>query len=151
MEQSEFRAVIKYFYLKKWTAAQIKAELDDVHGNSAPALKTIYFWMNDFKRGRTSTKDEPRSGRPVEVTTPQMIEKIHGLIMKDSQMKVREIAGIVGISGDRVHNILRDKLKMQKLGKRWVPQSAAKANKRRSSLYLKNVRLRDTIYIRILH
>jgi len=43
MKKDEFHAVIKHFYLKKWTAAQIKAELDEVHGNSAPTLKTVYF------------------------------------------------------------------------------------------------------------
>jgi len=52
MEKDEFRAVIKHFYLKKWTAAQIKAELDEVHGDSAPTLKIVYFWINEFKRGR---------------------------------------------------------------------------------------------------
>jgi len=51
MEKNKFRAVIKHFYLKKWTVAQIKAELNEVHGNSAPALKIIYFWINEFKRG----------------------------------------------------------------------------------------------------
>jgi len=29
MEKNEFRAVIKHFYLKKWTAAQIKTELNE--------------------------------------------------------------------------------------------------------------------------
>jgi len=32
MEKNKFRAVIKHFYLKKWTAAQIKAELNEVRG-----------------------------------------------------------------------------------------------------------------------
>ena len=59
MEKNEFHAVIKHFYLKKWTAAQIKAELNEVHGNSAPTLKTIYFWINEFKRGRTCTENDP--------------------------------------------------------------------------------------------
>jgi len=64
MEEDEFRAVIKHFYLKKWTikhfylkkwtAAQIKAELDEVHGDFAPALNTVYFWINEFKRGHQS-------------------------------------------------------------------------------------------------
>jgi len=62
MEKNEFRAVIKHFYLKKWTATQIKAELNEVHENSAPALKTIYFWINEFKRGlhlkRKRTSDD---------------------------------------------------------------------------------------------
>ena len=33
MEKNEFRAVIKHFYLKKWTAAQIKAKLNEIHGD----------------------------------------------------------------------------------------------------------------------
>ena len=37
---------------------------------------TVYNWANEFKRGRTSTKDEHRSGHPVEVATPEMIDKI---------------------------------------------------------------------------
>jgi len=41
--------IIKHFYLKKWTTAQIKTELDEVH--EAPALKTVYFWINKFKTG----------------------------------------------------------------------------------------------------
>ncbi|KAL6268304.1 hypothetical protein P5V15_001425 [Pogonomyrmex californicus] len=66
MGKDEFRA--------KWTAAQIKAELDEVYEDSAPALKTVYFWINEFKRGLTSTKDEARFRHLVEVTT-EMIEK----------------------------------------------------------------------------
>jgi len=64
-------------------ATQIKAELDEVHGDSALALKTVYFWINEFKRNRTSTKDEARPGRPVKVTTSEMIEKIHRIVMED--------------------------------------------------------------------
>ena len=78
MEKNKFRAVIKHFYLKKWTVAQIKAELNEVHGNSAPALKIIYFWINEFKRGWACTEDEARSG-PVEITILDIVEKIHGV------------------------------------------------------------------------
>ena len=38
-------------------------------------------WVNEFKRGRTSTKDEHRSGRPVKVTTPEMIDKIYDMVL----------------------------------------------------------------------
>ena len=37
---------MKHFYLKKWTAAQIRAELDQVHGDTAPTFKTVYFWID---------------------------------------------------------------------------------------------------------
>ncbi|XP_012063671.1 PREDICTED: histone-lysine N-methyltransferase SETMAR-like [Atta cephalotes] len=99
----------------KWTAAQIKAELNEVYRNSAPALKTIYFRINEFKRGRTCTEDEAHSGRSVEITTLDIVKKIHGMIMENRRMKVREIAEAVGISTERVHNILHEKLHVKKL------------------------------------
>ena len=33
----------KTFLFKEWAAAQIKTELDEVHGDNAPTLKTVYF------------------------------------------------------------------------------------------------------------
>ena len=78
--------VIKDFYSKKWTATQIKAELDEVHG-------------------------------AVEAIAPEMIEKIHCIVMEDHRIMVREIVEIVGISVGAVHNILHEKLEM----KRCVP------------------------------
>ena len=44
---------------------------------------TVYNWVNEFKRGRTSTKDEHRTGRLVEVTNPIMIDKIHDKVLSD--------------------------------------------------------------------
>ena len=83
MEKNKFSAVIKHFYLKKWMAAQINAELDEVHGDSAPVLKTVYFWINEFKRDQKCTEDEVHSRRPIEVTTTDIVEKIHGIVMED--------------------------------------------------------------------
>uniref|UniRef100_T1HIR4 Uncharacterized protein n=1 Tax=Rhodnius prolixus TaxID=13249 RepID=T1HIR4_RHOPR len=37
---------------------------------------------------------------PVEVTTPEIIDKIHDMVMDDRRVKVREIASAVGISND---------------------------------------------------
>ena len=67
---------------------------------SVPSLKTVYFWINEFKRDRTTTKDETRSGRPIEVTTSDMMEKIHHMVMEDRRIKVREISKAVGISSE---------------------------------------------------
>ena len=60
MGKSEFRTVIKHLYLKGLTSKEIKAELDEVHGTSALVFATVYNWVNEFKRDRTSTKDEHR-------------------------------------------------------------------------------------------
>ena len=66
MKKSEFRALIKHLYLKYLTPKEIKVEMDEVYGTSTSVFATVYNWVNEFKRGRTSTKDEHRSGRPEE-------------------------------------------------------------------------------------
>ena len=43
----------------------------------------MYNWVNEFKRGRTSTCDDPRSERPVKVATPEIIENVHDMILTD--------------------------------------------------------------------
>ena len=60
-EKKEFRAVIKHLYIKDNTPKEIKVKLDEVYGTSAPFFKTVYNWVNEFKRGRTTTRDQPRS------------------------------------------------------------------------------------------
>ena len=130
MEKSEFRAVIKHFHLKGLKPKEIKAELDAVHGTSAPVLATIYNWVNEFKRGRTSTEDEQRSGRPVEVSTPEMIDKIHDMVLNDRRVKLREIVEATGVSKGTVISILHEKLDMKKLSARWVPRLLTAENKR---------------------
>lgn len=73
------------------------------------------------------------SGRPVEITTLNIVEKIHGMIMENHRVKVREIAEAVGISTERVHNILHEKLLVKKL---------CAAGCRDSSFLIKNARER---------
>lgn len=51
--------------------------------DSTPSLKTISFWINEFKRGRTSTEDEARPGRPIEVTTKRNWWKKNNVLMSD--------------------------------------------------------------------
>lgn len=122
MEKIEFRAVIKHFFLKGCKAADIKAELDSVHGESAPSLQTIYNWVNEFKHGRASTSDAPRSGRPIEATTEEIIGKVHDIVMDDRRVHMVEIADAVRISIERVHKILHNDLAMKMLSARWVPR-----------------------------
>uniref|UniRef100_T1HEK8 Uncharacterized protein n=1 Tax=Rhodnius prolixus TaxID=13249 RepID=T1HEK8_RHOPR len=40
-----------------------------------------------FRSGHMGTSDAERSGRPVEVTTPEIIDKIHDMVMDDRRVK----------------------------------------------------------------
>ena len=58
----------------------------------------------------------------VTVATPEMVNKVHDIVMTDRQLTERYIASTVGISQERVHSILTEDLEMKKLLARWVPR-----------------------------
>ena len=59
----EYRAVIRYLYLKGKTDQEIHCEMTNVYGSSAPSYALVKFWVGEFKRSRTFLEDDTRSGR----------------------------------------------------------------------------------------
>ena len=117
----EYRAVIRYLYLKGKTGKEIHGESADVYGSSAPSYAQVKFWVGKFKRGRTSLEDEARSGRPLDATDKEMFKKVRDLVYSDRQIQV--VAQALGISHGSVSTILHDRLGIRKLTARWVPKS----------------------------
>ena len=80
----ETRAVIKYFFfLQDKAPKEIHAILTETLGERAPSHATVKNWVAQFKRSYFSTCDAPRPGRPKTVTTPEIIDHIHELILED--------------------------------------------------------------------
>ena len=67
-------------------------------------------WILVFEIGQMSTLDEPCSGRPIEVTSPEILGKTHKIVLADHRVKASEIAETVGISAAQVCNILHERL-----------------------------------------
>lgn len=131
MEKIEIRAVIKYFVKKGFSAKEIEDEFRGVLGEASPSKATICRWTAEFQRGRESIGDDPRSGRPKSVTSPEIIKQISYMVLDDRRLKVREIAEAIGISTGSAYSILTENLGMKKLCARWVPHllsSDQKAN-----------------------
>jgi len=122
MEKIEYRAVIKYLFLKGNTPTQIKNELDVVYGDSAPSFTTVKFWAAEFKRGRTSLIDDERSGRPKTATSDDNIAQVYQMVLDNRRIKVREIGETMNMSKERVCHILNQDLGMRKLSACWVPR-----------------------------
>jgi len=78
--------------------------------------------VTQFKRGDFSTCDAPRPGRPKTVTTPEIIDQIHELILEDRRISAKSIAEQLGISREWVGSIIHDDLDMRKLSAKWVPK-----------------------------
>ena len=79
---------------------------------SALSYGMVQKWFTEFHCGRTRTETIPCPGRSNKITTPEMSNKIHNIVLNDPKVKVREIAEIVSISTEHVANILQTHLCM---------------------------------------
>ena len=96
--------------------------LTETLGEYAPSYATIKNLVVQFKRGEFSTCDAPRPGRPKTVTTPEIIDQIHELILEDRRISAKSIAEQLDISRERVGSIIHEDLDMRKLSVKWVPK-----------------------------
>ena len=54
------------------------------------------------------------------MTTPEVIDQIHELILEDRRISAKSIAEQLGISDERVGPIIHEELDMRKLSAKWV-------------------------------
>jgi len=101
---------------------EIHAILTETLEKHASSYATVKNWVAQLKRGDFSTCDAPRPGRPKTVTTPEVFDQIHNLILEDRRISATSIAEQLGISHERVGSIIHEDLDMRKLSAKWVPK-----------------------------
>ena len=89
---TETRAVIKFFFLQGKAPKEIHAIPIETLGAHAPFYATVKNWVAQFKRSDFSTCDAPRPGRPQTMTSPEIIDQIHELILEDRRISAKSIA-----------------------------------------------------------
>jgi len=103
----ETRAVIKFFFFLQGKAPkEIHAILTETLEEHAQSYATVKNWVAQFKRGDFSTCDASRPGRLKTVTTPEIIDQIHELILEDRRISAKSIAEQLGISRERIESII---------------------------------------------
>ena len=122
MGKSEFRVLIKHYFLQGKSIKETERKLARYYKESAPSHSMGHKWFTEFRCGRISTSDAERPGRPKEVSSQEMINKIHDIVLNDRRLKVREISETVNMSVGRVWYILHECFGMKKLSARWVPR-----------------------------
>ena len=122
MDKIWHRGVIRYLQKKGLTTKKYHADMFSTLGDDAPALSTVKKWAAEFKRGRESLEDDPRSGRPSTATTQENIDHIHQMVINDIRLTISHLANVISISRERVENILHNELGMSKVSARWVPR-----------------------------
>ena len=82
---------VMFIFLQSKAAKEIHAILTLKLGEHAPSYATVKNWVALFKRDDFSTCAAPRAGRPKKVTTPEIIDKIHELILEDRRISAKSI------------------------------------------------------------
>lgn len=80
--------------------------------------------LAEFKWGCSycsSCKDEHHSCQTYEVTSPEMVKKIHKMLFDGHQLKVCKLVDMVDFSKSAIHCILIENLHTRKLYTRWLP------------------------------
>ena len=92
----------------------------NIRGTCTIVYTTVKNWAAQFKRGDFSTCDRP--GRPKTVTTPEIIDQIHELILGERRISAKSTTEQLCISRERVGSIIHEDLDMRKLSAKWVPK-----------------------------
>jgi hypothetical protein len=76
------RAVIRFFFLaRQGTEGNSRLSERNIKGTC-----TIRNWVAQFKHGDFSTCDAPHPALPKTLTTPEIINQIHELILEDRRL-----------------------------------------------------------------
>ena len=78
-----------FFFLQGKAPKEIHAILKQTLGEHAPSYAMTKNWVVQFKRGDFYTCYAPRPGRPKTVTTPEIIDQIHELILGDRRISIK--------------------------------------------------------------
>ena len=109
---------------------EIHAHMVNSLGDDTPGLLTMQKWAAEFKRGQKSLEDDSMSGWPVTPTIPEIIDRVHQVVMGDRRLTISHVAEEIGISREQVENLLHKELGWSKVFARWVPRLLTPDQKR---------------------
>ena len=112
--REEQRAIIKFCE----NCVNIYCELVSVCGDSALDYSNVNRWMAKFKKGRVSSTDLPRPGRPSSSRTDSNKERVENLILSDHRVTVEDICAHTGLTHGTVMRIVKEDLQMTKVSAR---------------------------------
>ena len=98
MALEEQRAYINIRTLLGATPTDIKADLDTVYGSQAASYFTITRWFLQFKLGRESLEDDPRSGRPSSAFSEDDVTAVKRLLDEDARYTLDESSESLSIN-----------------------------------------------------
>jgi len=102
----EQRGVVRFLWSKKMEAKDIHKEMLPMYSEHCLSRQAVLNWVQKFSEGRTSTEDEHRAGRPVEIATPETFHRVEDIIRVERRVTVEAFFHLFGpskhhLSGER--------------------------------------------------
>ncbi|GFY52200.1 histone-lysine N-methyltransferase SETMAR [Trichonephila inaurata madagascariensis] len=120
--KEEVRAVIRYEWARGVSGTEIHNRLVTVYGPGVMSKQMVRRWCRTFIDGRQQVEDIPRAGRTRMATTDANVGKVDDMIRANRRITIDEVAEELGISHERVQNIIHDIRRYRKVSARWVPR-----------------------------
>jgi len=90
-----YRAVIEFLTLENVPPQQIHNRMTVLYVESAPSYATVKHWAAEFRHGRNSLVDEPRSERPSEAVCEENCRAVDNTVLQNRRVNVQLIADAV--------------------------------------------------------
>ena len=97
-----------FFPLQGKAPKEIHAILTETLGEHAPSYATAKNWVAQVKHGDFFTCDAPHPGRSKTVTTPEITDQIHELVLEDHRISANSTAEQLGISREQAGSIIHE-------------------------------------------
>ena len=105
---------------------RIHDHLVKVHGMNALSYMIVTRWVQRFKAGQESLKDDHRSER----TVTESIQRIEALIADNRRLSTYDLEELTSLSRMTILRILHDHLETRKVAARWIPHFLTSENKK---------------------
>ena len=115
------RELSSIFFLQGKTPKEIHAILTETLGGHAPSYATVKNWAAQFQRDFSKCVAH-RPGRSKTVTTLEIIDQNHQLILEDRWISAKSIVEQLGMLRERVGYIIQEGLDIRKLSAKWDPK-----------------------------
>jgi predicted ArsR family transcriptional regulator len=125
----EHRYAIKFCVKLGKSAKETFDKIVKVFGDEAMSRVQVFRWHKEFKNGRESVGDEPRSGRAVEVRTDNNVQRVRALVSQVGWLTIRMLSNELNINRETVRKILIEDLSMKKLCAKMVPKNLSEEQK----------------------
>ena len=95
LEKEHFRAMILYDFKSGLNETRSLERLQQAFGDLASSRATNFRWFQEFKRDRTSLKDDERSERPAIAVTEENIAAVEKMVREINRATFKDIEAVL--------------------------------------------------------